>query len=51
MEKKICLYNSGNAAKSIRGAGIITTEKTNVTFNPVSEQICIITTNTSEKIK
>ena len=49
--KKVCLYNSGNGAKSIRGVGIITTENTNVTFNPVSERICIITTNTSENIK
>ena len=38
--KKVCLYNSGNGAKSIRGVGIITTENTNVTFNPVSERIC-----------
>ena len=49
--KKIYLYNSGNRAKSIRGAGIITTENTNVTFNPVSERICIITINTSENVK
>ena len=49
--KKVCLYNSGNGAKSIRGVGIITTQNTNVTFNPVSERICIITTNTSENIK
>ena len=49
--KKVCLYNSGNGAKSIRGVGIITTENTNVTFNPVSERICIITTNTFENIK
>ena len=49
--KKVCLQNSGNGAKSIRGVGIITTENTNVTFNPVSERICIITTNTSENIK
>ena len=49
--KKISLYNSSNGAKSIRGVGIITTENTNVTFNPVSERICIITTNTSENIK
>ena len=49
--KKVCLYNSGNGAKSIQGVGIITTENTNVTFNPVSERICIITTNTSENIK
>ena len=49
--KKICLYNSGNGAKSIRGVGIITTENTNVTFKPISERICIITTNTSENIK
>ena len=49
--KRACLYNSGNGAKSIRGVGIITTENTNVTFNPVSEHICIITTNTSENIK
>ena len=27
------------------------TESTNVTFNPVSEQLCIITTNASENIK
>ena len=49
--KKIYLYNSGNGAKSIRGFGIITTENTNVTFNPVSKRICIITINTSENIK
>ena len=49
--KKVCLYNSGNGAKSIRGIGIITTENTKVTFNHVSERICIITTNTSENIK
>ena len=49
--KKVCLYNSGSGAKSIRRAGIITTENTNGTFNPVSEHICIITTNTSENIK
>ena len=49
--KKIYLYNSGNATKSIRGFGIITTENTNVTFNPVSKRICIITINTSENIK
>ena len=49
--KKVCLYNSGNGAKSIRGVGIITTENTNVNFNPVSEHICIITTSTSENIK
>ena len=29
----------------------IKTENTNVTFNPVSESICIITTNTTENIK
>ena len=51
MEKKFSLYNSGNGAKSIRGIGIITTQNTNVTFNPVSEHICIITPNTSENIK
>ena len=49
--KKIYLYNSGNGAKSIRGFGIITTENTNVTFNPVSKRICIITINISENIK
>ena len=49
--KKICLQNSSNGAKSIRGVGIITTENTNVTFNPVSERICIITTNTRENVK
>ena len=49
--KKVCWYNSGNGAKSIRGVGIITTKNTNVTFNLVSERICIITTNTSEKVK
>ena len=49
--RKVCLYNSGNGAKSIRGVGIITTENTKVTFNPVSERICIITANTSENIK
>ena len=49
--KKISLYNSGNGAKSIRGVGIITTENTNVTFNPISKRICIITKNTSENIK
>ena len=37
--KKVCLYNSGNGAKSIRGVGIIRTENTNVTFNPVSEHM------------
>ena len=49
--KKVCLYNSNKGAKSIRRVGIITTKNTNVTFNPVSERICIITTNTSENIK
>ena len=49
--KKVCLYNSGNGLKSIRGVWIITTENANVTFNPVSERIFIITTNTSENIK
>ena len=49
--KKIYLYNSGNGAKSIRGAGIITTENTNVTFNPVSERICMIRINTSANVK
>ena len=49
--KKVCLYNSGNGAKSIRGIGIITTENTNFTFNPVSQQVYIITANTSENIK
>ena len=49
--KKVCLYNSGNGAKSIQRVGIIIVENTNVTFNPVSERICIITTNTSENIK
>ena len=49
--KKICLQNSSHGAKSIRGVGIITTENTNVTFNPVSERICIITTNTRENVK
>ena len=51
MDKKVCLYNSGNGVKSIRGVGIITTENTNVTFNAVSERICIISTNTNENIK
>ena len=51
MEKKVCLYNSGDGAKLIRGAGIITAENTNVNFNPVSERICIITTNTNENTK
>ena len=49
--RKVCLYNSDNGAKSIRGVGLITTENTNITFNPASERICIITTNTSENIK
>ena len=49
--KKVCLYNSGNGAKSIQIAEIITTENTKVTFNLVSERICIITTNTSENIR
>ena len=49
--KKVCLYNSGNGAKSILGVGIITTENKNVTFNPASERICIITANTSENVK
>ena len=49
--KKICLYNSGKGADSIQGVGIITTENTNVTFNPVSERIYIITRDTSENIK
>ena len=51
MEKKVCLYNSGDGAKLIRGVGIITAENTNVNFNPVSERICIITTNTNENTK
>ena len=40
MEKRVCLYNSGNGAKSIRG-----------TFTPISERICIVTTNAGENIK
>ena len=38
--KKVCLYNSCSGAKSIRAVVIITTESTDVTFNPVSERIC-----------
>ena len=47
--KEVCLYNLGYGAKSIRQVGIITTKSTNVTFNPVSERVCIITT--SDNIK
>ena len=49
--KKEFLYNSDNEAKLIRGVGIITTESTNVTFNLVSKQICIVTTKTNDTIK
>ena len=48
--KKVCLYNWGSGAKSIQGVRIITTENINVTFNPVLECICIITTNTEHKV-
>ena len=48
--REICLYNSGNEVKSIQRVEIIPTGY-NVTFNPVSERKCIITTNTSENIK
>ena len=49
--QKVCLYNSGNGSKLIWGIGIITTENTNGTCNPVWEHICIITIKTSENIK
>ena len=48
--KKVCLYNWGSGAKLIQGVRIITTENINVTFNPVLECICIITTNTEHKV-
>ena len=35
--KYVCLYNSDNGVKLIQGVGIITTESTNVTFNPISK--------------
>ena len=49
--KKVCLYNSEKGAQSIGEVEIITAESTNVTFNPLSERICIITTKTSDNIK
>lgn len=44
-------YNSGNGAKSIRGVGIIAADSTDVTFNFLSERICIIVTKISNNIK
>ena len=37
--------------KSIQGVRIITAENTNATFKPVLEQVCLITTKTSDNIK
>ena len=51
MEKNICLYNSDNGAKSIRGVRIIRAESANVNFSPISERVYIMTTKISDNIK
>ena len=43
------LYYSGNKEKSRNGVGIIVNTNTKVSFKPISDRICMLTTNFNDK--
>ena len=47
--KEYTLYYSGNNTKSVNGVGIITEQSRNVTFIPINDRICYLTTKVNNK--